>query len=134
MTTVDIAAWRARVRVDAPGGHGVAIGLLLADLAEPRTGTIQVDPTVVRRLVEGGRVHPVGLRRLFAKFVAAGLLVSLFPGVGDRWGVYALALPQHPACTPHRSIRSVALLSGRRGPSRPSRRPGSRCRSGRTAR
>ena len=115
------------------GGHGVAIGLLLADLAEPRTGTIQVDPTVVRRLVEGGRMHPVGLRRLLTKFVAAGLLVSLFPGVGDRWGVYALALPRHPAYTPHRSIREV-VLSGRRRPPRPSRRPASRCRSGRTGR
>jgi hypothetical protein len=133
MTTVDIPSWRAAVRAGAPGGHGLAFGLLLADLAEPRTGTIQVDPTVVRRLVEGGRVHPVGLRRLFAKFVAAGLLVSLFPGVGDRWGVYALVLPQNRAYAPHRSVRSVVRPGRRRRP-RPSRRPASRCRSDRTGR
>jgi hypothetical protein len=78
-------------------------------------------------------VHPVGLCRLLARFVAAGLLVNLFPGVGGRWGVYALALPQRPACTPNRSIRSVAR-PGRRRPPRPSRRPGGHCRSGRTTR
>ncbi len=84
---IDLAAWRARVATDAPGAHGAFVGLILAELADPTTGTVALTDAAIRRLVEGAHVHPIGLRRLLAMFTGAGLL---------RWDgptLYTLTLP-----------------------------------------
>jgi hypothetical protein len=90
---VDVDEWRTHVRSHAPGGHGVLVGAILADLATAGAATVRLDEAAIRRLVQGAHVHPVGLRRILAKFVGAGLLVNIGPDRAGEWGVYALTMP-----------------------------------------
>ena len=120
----DLVAWRNRVRTSAPGGHGVLVGLIIADLADPDTAILRCDDLDIHRIVLGAHVHPVGLRRLLAMFVAMGLLVEVRPpGRGD-WGSYALALPASSANAGYgkRNCRAMSQPAPKRRVARAPRR------------
>jgi hypothetical protein len=82
-----IAVWREYARANAPAGRGPLVAPILADLANPATGTVRLDDAAVHRIVEGARVLPVGLSRILEKFVTAGLLVP------STAGSYTLTFP-----------------------------------------
>jgi hypothetical protein len=103
----DLDAWRAWVRTYAAGGHAMAVGLIIAQLAEPETAMLRLHEANRRRLILGANVHPVGLRRILTLFVAIGLLVPVEPAADPGWRDLALALPGGPVARPVVSRQTV---------------------------
>ena len=65
---------------------------LLADIADPDTGSIELDPVTLRRLLNQVRLVKPGLARLLDILVAHGFLTPTDPVPGQPLGPYRLAL------------------------------------------
>jgi hypothetical protein len=86
------AVWRAQVLARWPTDTMMQCAVpLLVGLAEPVTLVIEPNPSATLRVLRGLQLlRPVGLARLLAKLVDAGLLVRPAGAGRDE---YALALP-----------------------------------------
>jgi hypothetical protein len=74
------------------GGHMPHLGRHLAEIADPGTGVIDLNPATLRRLLDQGRLLPPGLQRLLDILVAHGFLTPTDATPGQKPGSYRLTL------------------------------------------
>jgi hypothetical protein len=86
------AEWLAAIGRRWRGGHMPHLARLLAEIADPATGTIELDPVTLRQLLNQLRLLLVGLKRLLDMLVAHGFLTPTPAGPGQKLGSYRLAM------------------------------------------
>src|SRR5688572_28185118 len=77
--TVAAAEWLAAVGRRWRGGRMPQLARHLAEIADPATGAVELDPAALRRLLNQTRLVTPGLWRLLGFLVEHGLLAQLTP-------------------------------------------------------